>query len=124
MGKEKFEGNLGLQLGVSHGFGHGYRAWFQYRSNGADHTVLGTKTESDFEEFNVGLGKTTALNDNANMFSSIRYTDATLEVGKTNEEKTSSLIATIGLEADVKEWLTVRASLSQDILGVGSVEPL
>ena len=119
---EEFDGKLGLQLGVSHGFGHGYRAWAQYRANGADHIIGATTTESDFSEITVGLGKTTALNDNANMFSSIQYTNQKLELGPTNEQVSDALKAVVGLEADVKEWLTVRGSVSHILWG--EEEPL
>lgn len=114
--KEEFEGKIGLQVGMSHGFGPGYRAYAQFRKNGADHIYAGNKVDSDYTEFTVGLGKTTALNDNANLFAKIEYVNTKVEIGP-GEAKASTLPVTLGVEADVKEWLTLRASVKQELFG-------
>ena len=122
-GTNEFDGKIGIQAGVSHGFGHGYRAFAQYRTNGADVNAAGTLArEIDFNDIQIGIGKTTALNDNANMFTRVQYTQSSTEVtivtpATVSETDSKSLTVVAGLEADVKEWLTVRGSVTHELWG-------
>lgn len=121
--KEEFDGKMGVQLGYSYGFGQGYKGFFQARHNGGDHTIGAGGFESKYQDLVVGVAKTTALNDNANLFTSIsgnytaRKSKTTAGVVNT-KERNHYIVAKIGIEADVKEWLTIRGAVGHALYGV------
>ena len=72
--------------------------------------------------FNIGYGKVSKLNDSSSFNWKVNYMnietenedfDATATGG---DQKAYALSAVMGLESVVKEWLTLRASIGQNIL--------
>lgn len=114
---EEFDGDNRIDIGFSHGFGHGYKVYGRYITDGAEHKIATTSTDSDFKSVVFGLGMTTALNDNANMFSKIEYSQSSTEFGTNELSAFKGFNTVVGVEADVKKWLTLRGSVSHQIWG-------
>tara|TARA_B100001971_G_C18268012_1_gene596251 strand:+ start:4650 stop:5738 length:1089 start_codon:yes stop_codon:yes gene_type:complete len=72
-----------------------------------------------YQGITVGAARLQKFNNMATMNYKLTYNTSTQEgtnYTDTAEEKNMSLNAVIGLEVQVKEWLALRASISQDIL--------
>lgn len=124
---DKWEGDLGLDLGLS----YSWNAWTffaEYEMMGYEETVGtagGAKTEYSSNDLTVGAGYIHEVSSTARLFSDVafRMTDEEKKVtsAATVERKNTRLPLTFGFESDATSWLTLRGSLSQNII-LGSTE--
>ncbi|MCE3013843.1 MAG: hypothetical protein LW878_12325 [Proteobacteria bacterium] len=122
---DKFEGNLGYQLGGSYML-NSYSLIANYSSFTADGTVSGDKKEVSLEQMEVGVGRATKLNDKTQLFTKITYRSTTAEnkrvtaAGNGNnlsvkKNESTAIPVVIGLEHDAASWLTLRGSVGQNV---------
>lgn len=122
---DKFEGNLGYQLGGSYML-NSYTLFANYSSNSADGTVSGVKKEVSLEQMEVGVGRATKLNDKTSLFTKVSYRAITAEndrvaaAGNGNnlavkKNESTAIPVVIGLEHDATSWLTLRGSVGQNV---------
>jgi hypothetical protein len=121
-GGAEFKGKTGYQLGGGYMLNE-YNVFAQYQSldgeNAADDKI-------EVKRMIVGVGRITKLNDKANLFTKVSYeaTEANNEgaaagngvIFAVEESKTTELPVTVGLEYDAASWLTLRGSVSQNVL--------
>jgi len=107
-------------LGVSHNIDGG-TIIFNYSSFEAEESETKNETWKN-TMFNVGYGKVSKLNDSSSFNWKVNYMnietenedfDASTAGG---DQKAYALSAVMGLESMVKEWLTLRASIGQNIV--------
>lgn len=113
---DKFEGDLGLDLGLS----YSWNAWTffaEYSMQGAENTVSGSKTEYSNDILTVGAGYIHEVSSTSRVFSDISYVMDNQEIKTTTkvEQKDSTLPLTLGFEADATSWLTLRGSVKQNV---------
>ena len=120
----KFEGNLGYQLGGSYML-NGYTLIANYSSFSADGTVTGDKKEVSLEQMEVGVGRAAKLNDKTSLFTKVTYRSTTAENDRAaagngdaftvKKREATALPVVVGLEHDATSWLTVRGSIGQNV---------
>lgn len=82
----------------------------------------------ELREIDINYGKMKKINDKVNLWTSVSLNYDTLEVedanttilaniGRGEEETSITIPVTVAIEAKVKEWLTLRGSVSQNIYG-------
>ncbi|MFP5386392.1 MAG: hypothetical protein ACLGHN_09960 [Bacteriovoracia bacterium] len=135
---DKFEGDLGYQIGVIHAM-NGNTLFADYRSFDGENEIAGVKNDISVKRLEVGFGRVERLNDRTNLFAKASYVMAETEnerlagvaAGQFNggacdtgnaalsceEYETSQIPVVIGIEADATSWLTLRASVGQTIWG-------
>lgn len=112
---DKFEADLGLNLGVS--YDHKNMTFYaDYDKQGNERTVSGTTTEVENTQINVGVANKMAMNETSMMFVDFRYRSVEEETVGGDTEKTTALPLTIGFETQANSWLALRASVSQNII--------
>lgn len=118
-----YEGKSSYDLGVTYDMGN-MDLMVRYSSIEAEDTeTSGAETYKASNMF-LGAGAVRKLNDKASINYSIGYSSATIEgndftAGSNGEQTQSTFKANIGLEVMAKDWLTLRGSISQELLGVG-----
>jgi hypothetical protein len=116
-GTADIEVNSRYVLGLSHNIDGG-TIIFNYSSFEAEESVT-DKTWKD-TTFNVGYGKVTKLNDSSSFNWKVNYMSEESEnedyLVASGDQKAYALSAVMGLESVVKEWLTLRASIGQNLL--------
>lgn len=130
----EFKGKLGYQLGAIQAW-NGYSFNVDYRSFKGENDT--TSDEIKHDRIQLSAGRVTRLNDRASLF-----TRATLDYFKTENEgatgqdvddnancnagqfgagceelKVTRLPVVIGLESEATSWLTLRASVGQNLMG-------
>lgn len=120
----KFEGSAGYQLGGSYKL-NAYTLFANYSSFAGDGTVGGSKKEVSLSQTEVGVGRSHKLNDKAQLFTKVSYKmintsndrvaagDGDRFTVKSLDENTLPIV--IGLEHDSTSWLTLRASVTQNV---------
>ena len=123
-GASEFEGKGSYQLGLTYGMGD-VDYMLEVRSIVAE--------EADGDEFKanytrLGVAKSYKLNDKASVWTSAWYnmdntecdmtlcSDATVKVGS-GEEKNTYLPVKIAMEVQAKDWLTLRGSITHEVMG-------
>jgi hypothetical protein len=107
-----------LDLGVSYKW-MDYTLFGEYSS--AKYEVDQNGTENDVEKtsYQVGAGRVSKLSDKANMFTKVAYVKSNTDFddlgGTDQENNTSTLPVTVGLEYDAASWLTLRGSVKQNV---------
>ncbi len=90
-------------------------AFASYENTKAESKVGATTTSVKGSEIIVGAGNTMDINPTARV-----YTDAKIVLGTVKtaagKTKTNELPVTIGVEADATSWLTLRGSVSQNVI--------
>lgn len=137
-GKDKFEGQLGFELGGSYDlemfkvfayWRHG--DWKQDVDSGIYNlaatspadvptgSIYTGKTEFNTDRVRVGLGRETELSERTTLFTKLEYVMTKREVKAKGAVKGTANIddyyvpLTIGLEHDATSWLTLRGSVTQ-----------
>jgi hypothetical protein len=103
---EKFEMDSDITLGGHYDSGS-YRYYGQYRTK-----EIKDSTETTILE--IGATRTKNINDKVKLYTKTNLTKT--DVKKADE--TMKVALTIGLEADVKSWLTLRGSVGQSLWDV------
>ena len=116
-----FKGQIGYQVGYVRALGNNAKAWLEYRQQDTEEEEIDALGETmEVQIIQVGYGKVSKLNDvfTANyklVYASDRQENRGFRDVEDYEE--SKLRATLGMEAMVKEWLTIRASISNNVFG-------
>lgn len=134
---DKFEGDMGYQIGVIHAL-NGNTLFADYRSFNAENTIGGVKNDIGFKQLMAGIGRVERLNDKTNLFAKVSYQMVDAENERLTaggafggasgcgtgsaailceEYKGSSVPVVVGLETEAASWLTLRASVAQVIWG-------
>lgn len=114
-GAAEFEMKSDMDLGVTHSVGDiDYILRYisgEYENAGGD--------ANKFQNTHIGVARNYKLNDKAQAWASAFYKMDTTddEIGGANETKNNYLPVVIGLEYMAKEWLTLRGSVGQQIIG-------
>lgn len=122
---DKFEGNLGYQLGGSWMW-NSYTLFANYSSFTADGTQSGDKKEVSLGQTEVGVGRATKLNDKTSLFTKVSYRMTSAENDRAaagngaaftvKKVETTAIPVVIGLEHDAASWLTLRGSIGQNVI--------
>lgn len=95
----------------------GYNFYAEYTANKQDKTVSGTTTTKKDTTIVVGAGRTHEINPTArviyNAMLSMNTDENITGAGKT---KTNKLPVTVALETEATSWLTLRGSISQNVI--------
>jgi hypothetical protein len=118
-GAAEFEGKGSYQLGVT------------YNKNDIDYMLEvrtitvenagGKEYTANFTR--IGAAKAYKLNDKANVWTSAWYKmdNSTNDISATGDNKETYLPVSIALEVSAKEWLTLRGSVTNEIIGTTEV---
>jgi hypothetical protein len=122
-----WEADLGMDLNVDYRMGSN-TFHLGYDKSGFENTLAGTlEAEGSYSVVELGWGRVMEVSSTSRWFTQAMYTMQTREVtdknGGTNtsETKSTMLPVTIGFESDATSWLTLRGSISQNVL-IGSTE--
>ncbi|PIK13892.1 MAG: hypothetical protein CES88_12970 [Halobacteriovorax sp. JY17] len=113
---DKFEAN-GLNLGASYNL-NGTKIFVDYDTDGYDDTVSGAKTEQTYTAITVGVGRIHEVSSTARLNMDVKFVSEKDETKTTTttETKETTLPLTLGFEADATSWLTLRGSVSQNVI--------
>lgn len=102
-----------MEIGGSYNW-NGYTAFIQR----GQATIEEKENDVEVETVNTNLGvaRQDKLNDKAVMFTKVAYNMASSDTKDGDEVTSNDLTATIGLEFDAASWLTLRGSVSQEVL--------
>ena len=124
---DTFEQDLGLDLAVDYRMGDS-TFHIGYMKAGAENTVSGTlEVEASESILELGYARMMEVSSTSRWFYSAEYQMMKAEVTDkngstdTSETKGSQLPVTIGFESDATSWLTLRGSITQNVL-IGSTE--
>lgn len=133
-GADKFQGKRGFEAGATYNldfvkvFGYVRHATWRHDANSdlggaATRTVYDGKFDGTYWLYQVGAGKEHKLTDKTTLFAKLEYLSFNREVDPVSGAATKTVNLddwrtplTIGLEHDAASWLTVRGSISQNIL--------
>ena len=113
-----FKVKSNYDLSVSHSI-NGGTVFLRYMAYNAEEKTGHTETWKS-STTTLGYGKVEKLNDSTNLNFKVDYsmTDSkNVNFAANSDSKSNDLAATMGLESNVKEWLALRASISQTIFG-------
>ena len=121
-GKYHFKGQIGYQVGYIRSLGEGAKAFVEYQQQDAEEEAISTLDETqEAQKLIIGWGKTSKLNDTFTAFYKAVYTSENQKnrgfVSSTEDLEESFLRATFGFEIMVKEWLTLRGSIGNNLMG-------
>ncbi len=127
----EFAGDIGYSLGATYALQGNtlFANWGQNKAEGE--SAGGTRSDIELRQVQIGAGRITRLNDRANFFSRISYTDTKAEneggavafggacttafqVG-CNKYKSAIVPVVLGLEIEATSWLTFRGSVTQSV---------
>ena len=131
----EFDGKFGIHLGGGYKIGNGKLyanlktfSWDQ-KDNLADQIQAGRKTsvEGSFTSYAVGFARTHEVSATSRVYTAVEYRMKTIEAdfgvatgtataGKTEAEN-SWIPVTFGYEAEATSWLTLRGSVSSNVMG-------
>lgn len=113
-----FQGKLGYQIGVSKKLGGNRTVYFEHRSITVEEKDL-MNEEWKISRFDLGYGTVYKLSDSAKAFVKLNYysdkQDGRAFSGKDYNE--SFLKATVAMESKATSWLTLRGSISNNLIG-------
>jgi hypothetical protein len=117
-----FKGQIGYQLGYIRSLGNGTKAWLEYQQQDAkEEKIAALDGTQEVQRLSLGWGKTSKLNDTFSAFYKALYTQSSVEsfgFVKSNEDVEASVLrATLGFEVLLKEWLVLRASIANNVVG-------
>lgn len=121
VGGAEVEGKLGYQIGGSYAM-NAYKFFAEYRSIKAEDKT--NNADAEIGLIRVGAGRTDKLNDKASLFTKFEVSQTTLMADAAGagalstggeDQVTTNLPLTVGLEYDAASWLVLRASVAQSI---------
>ncbi len=122
----EFKGKIGVQLGYVRSLTSDSKAYVEYQQQGVEEKSLDLagsgfeKDDWDIQKIKLGWGKIEKINDVFTLFTKAEYYQ---EENKNqgfiegSDNKTERITATLGFEAAVKEWLALRGSVSNNLIG-------
>ncbi len=125
---QEFEGKSSIDLGITHGMGD-VDYMVRYQSIQAEEST--TKDEVKVNNIHLGVAKNYKLNDKATAWASAWYKmdkaecdgantsfqTAICKAANNDEKKDNYLPIIMGVEVMAKEWLTLRGSVTHNIMG-------
>ncbi|EQC45780.1 hypothetical protein M899_1325 [Bacteriovorax sp. BSW11_IV] len=121
---DKFDGDR-MNVGASYMFS-GMTFFADYDKSTKEVTNNAVKSETDYTNLTIGVGKIMEVSSTARVFTDVAYATTEEKVKSGTKTTTTSLPLTIGFEADATSWLTLRGSISQNVFinekKVGSVK--
>jgi hypothetical protein len=116
-----FKGEIGYQIGYVRDLDNGAKAWLEVRQQTTEEEENSNLDEKwDVQIIQLGYGKVSKVNDTFTANYKLMYSSDTqenrgfIDAEKFEEKK---LAATLGLEAQLSEWLTFRASIANNVFG-------
>ncbi len=95
-----------------------YTFFAQYMMAKYEADQAGADNDIETNTWQIGAGRVNKLSDRANLFTKVAYVNGKTEWDDLNgrdEDKSSTLPVTIGLEYDAASWLTLRGSVAQNV---------
>jgi hypothetical protein len=114
-GTVTFTGTTGMKLTAGYMLSAG-KVYFNYDSNGFEVEVGGNATPTTATTMDLGFARTWSMDKNTFFYSIAYHTDSTVVDGADPTPAESALPLTVGVEAAANDWLTLRASIAQNIL--------
>jgi hypothetical protein len=125
----EFEGKMGYQIGGAYSM-NAYKFFAEYRSiEGEDKAA---DADAEIGLLRIGAGRTDKLNDKATLFTKFEVSREKLNAETASagaaistdgeDQITTNLPLTIGLEYDAASWLAVRGSIAQSIYSDKSIK--
>jgi hypothetical protein len=124
--KEGYKGKSSMDLGVTYDMGN-MDLMVRYSSIEAeDLETTGAEVYKATAMF-LGAGAVRKLDDKASLNYKVGYNSRKVEgndftAGAAGEAEITNFSATIGMEVMAKDWLTLRGSISQELLGLGKTK--
>lgn len=123
-GDHKFDGSIGLHVGggynvTENGKVYAYVKQFGWeQTDSTPTTAVKTSADGSFTTYALGYGHTMKM-ESGTFFSNIYYRMKEIEVEFANSAKAENteLPITFGYEADATSWLTLRGSVTQNLMG-------
>lgn len=114
---DKYEADMGMNLGASYGHGN-YTFYVDYDKSGYEVTDNGSKTsEVETTDMTFGVARKHQVSDSSMMFVDLNYNNNKTEDKKASTETTTTTLPlTVGFEAEATSWLKLRGSISQNIV--------
>ena len=115
----KFDGSMGYHVGGSYQFGD-WTPYVSYKTGDWDNIDGTIKTEGSFTEIKVGAGHKRQISKSATLFTRVNYFSEEVELkyaSNPTSAKLTSIPLTLGYEVQAKEWLTLRGSVSTNLMG-------
>ena len=113
----KLERETAIDLGGSYQL-NDYTLFARYSMDGYKATGDGTTVkEVESTDIQVGVGRSTKLNDKASLFTRVSYNmNESKDKTGGSEDNETFLPVVVGLEFDATSWLTLRGSVSQNVI--------
>ena len=94
----------------------GYKFYAEYTANKQDKTVSSAVTTTKDTTIIVGAGRTHEINPTSRVIYNAMLSMNTNDVTGTGKTKTNKLPVTVALETEATSWLTLRGSISQNVI--------
>lgn len=94
----------------------GYKFYAEYTANKQDKTVSNATTTTKDTTILVGAGRTHEINPTSRVIYNAMLSMNTNDVTGTGKTKTNKLPVTVALETEATSWLTLRGSISQNVI--------
>lgn len=115
----KFDGSMGFHVGGSYQIGD-WTPYISYKTGEWDNVDGTITTEGSFTEIKVGAGHRYSVSKSATLYSRINYFSEEVELkyaSNPTSAKLTTIPLTLGYEVQAKEWLTLRGSISHNLMG-------
>ncbi len=121
---EKYDGGGAYDVGGSYKMGMN-TLYARYKTVEWDQIAASVKTKGDYKDMKVGFGHNQELSSSSRMIYQITYDSVEANVkyaaGNTKGEFTQIPLV-VGFEADANSWLTLRGSVSHNLMGDAEVK--
>ncbi len=115
----KFDGSSGYHVGGSYKVGD-FTPYVSYKDGTWDNINGTTKTEGSFTEIKVGVGHVKEVSSSSRIYTRVNYFSEEVELKYAANAATAKLTnipLVIGFESNATSWLTLRGSVSTNLMG-------
>ena len=115
----KFDGKTGYHIGGAYRLGD-FTPYVSFKDGSWDNKNGTTSTEGTFTEIKVGVGHIQEVNATSRIFTRLNYFSESVELKYASSPAKAELKTvplTIGFESDATNWLTLRGSVSTNLMG-------
>jgi len=124
--KEGYKGKSSMDLGVTYSM-NDMGLMLRYSTIEAEDTETANAEVYKATSMFLGAGAVRKLNDKASLNYKVGYNSSKVEgndftAGAAGEVEVTNFEATIGMEVMAKDWLTLRGSITQELLGLGKTK--